>query len=210
MMQGDKLKFVGHLRLPMAVQFGSAAVRRILIGIWALLVGAALYLHFFKPGFVKGQLEGVFAVSIFVGYTAFLIMGCLRGFTLIPASSLIFVGIPFFSPIPLFLLTLVGILVSSSLIYLFAERLQIYEFFARKHQAKVARLRALIEKNELPIVIGWSFFPLAPTDLICYVCGTMKVNFKKCIFGVMVGEGLICAIYIFLGDSVLRLIHLKS
>ena len=56
-------------------------------------------------------------------------------------------------------------------------------------------------RRELPIVIAWSFFPIAPTDLVCYVCGALKVDLKKCLLGVTIGEGAICAIYIFLGGQ---------
>jgi len=55
----------------------------------------------------------------------------------------------------------------------------------------------------LPIVIGWSFFPLAPTDLICYVCGSLGVGVPKMLLGILVGEGIICALYIFLGRQLL-------
>jgi uncharacterized membrane protein YdjX (TVP38/TMEM64 family) len=71
----------------------------------------------------------------------------------------------------------------------------------------VSRLRALLRRRELPIVIAWSFFPLAPTDLVCYVCGALKVDLKKCLLGVVIGEGAICGIYIFMGPrlgSVIR------
>ena len=64
-------------------------------------------------------------------------------------------------------------------------------------------LRALMARRELPIVILWSFFPIAPTDVVCYVCGTLKVDLKKCLTGVTIGEGTICAIYIFLGGQAL-------
>ena len=40
--------------------------------------------------------------------------------------------------------------------------------------------------------------------MLCYVCGSLKINFKKFLFGVMIGEGTVYAIYIFLGDCVLR------
>jgi uncharacterized membrane protein YdjX (TVP38/TMEM64 family) len=191
-------------------RLGSIALSRILITIWIAVAVTALYLYWFKRQFIQGQVEGIFATSVILGYSVYLIMGCVRGFTLIPASYLVLLGLPFFSPLPLFIMTLVGILVSSSLIYLFAESLRVYEYFARKHGKKLARIRTLIQNNELPIVIGWSFFPLVPTDLICYVCGTMKVNFKKCLLGIFVGEGLICAIYIFAGNHLLKLLHLKS
>jgi uncharacterized membrane protein YdjX (TVP38/TMEM64 family) len=45
--------------------------------------------------------------------------------------------------------------------------------------------------------------------LICYACGVLEVDFRKCVLGVGIGEGLICAIYIFLGDYALRSIGLK-
>jgi uncharacterized membrane protein YdjX (TVP38/TMEM64 family) len=62
----------------------------------------------------------------------------------------------------------------------------------------------LINRYELPIIIAWSFFPLAPTDLICYVCGVPRVRFWKFLLGVTIGEGAICAIYIYGGDQILR------
>lgn len=75
--------------------------------------------------------------------------------------------------------------------------------FERRYPAQVARVRWLLTRRELPIVIIWSFFPVAPTDLVCYVCGALKVDLKKCLLGVAVGEGAICAIYIFLGGQAL-------
>jgi len=62
----------------------------------------------------------------------------------------------------------------------------------------------LLQSYQLPIIIGWSFFLFLPTDVLCYVCGSLKVNYKKFLFGVIVGEGTVYAIYIFLGDWVLR------
>jgi hypothetical protein len=35
-------------------------------------------------------------------------------------------------------------------------------------------------------------------------CGVFRVRFWKCLVGVAIGEGAICGIYIFLGDSLLR------
>jgi uncharacterized membrane protein YdjX (TVP38/TMEM64 family) len=50
-------------------------------------------------------------------------------------------------------------------------------------------------------VAAWSFLPVAPTDLICYVCGAMKISFGRFMAGVMLGEGAICATYIFAGQA---------
>jgi len=179
------------------------------VTVWALVVLTALYLYFFQRSFVQSHLQSIFAISIFIGYSAYLILGSLRGFTLIPSTYLIFLGIPFFSPAPLFALTLVGILISSSCIYFLSDSMHFYDFFQIKYGRKVDRIKSLVQKNELPIVIGWSFFPLAPTDLICYICGILEVDIKKFLLGVFIGEGTISAVYIFFGNYILRFLHLK-
>ena len=133
----------------------------------------------------------------------YLLLGCLRGFTLVPATYLVVAGMIVLPPWPLYLLTLVGIAVSSTAVYYFAEAMQFDRFFNRRYAPQVARLRALTTRRELPIVIAWSFFPIAPTDLVVYVCGGLKVDIKKCLLGVTLGEGAICAIYISLGGQAL-------
>jgi uncharacterized membrane protein YdjX (TVP38/TMEM64 family) len=106
-------------------------------------------------------------------------------------------------PWPLYALTVSGIIVSSAAVYYFAEALRLDAFFERRYGPQIARLRALMQRRELPIVIAWSFFPIAPTDLVCYVCGALKIDLKKCLLGVTIGEGAICAVYIFLGGRAL-------
>ena len=140
----------------------------------------------------------------------YLLLGSIRGFTLLPSATLVFAAIPLFPPVPLFLLTLLGILVSSASVYYFSESLHLDEYFAERSQQRVERVTRRFRANELPIIIGWSFFPLAPTDLICYVCGVLKVSFSKFILGILIGEGAICGIYIFLGDKALRFLHLRA
>lgn len=93
------------------------------------------------------------------------------------------------------------------MVYSFAEAVRFDRFFERRYGPQIARLRALLARRELPIVILWSFFPLAPTDLVCYVCGTLKVDIRKCLLGVTVGEGAICAIYIALAGEAVRWLH---
>lgn len=130
-------------------------------------------------------------------------LGCVRGFTLIPATYLVVAGMIVLPPWRLYLLTVGGIIVSSASVYAFAEAMQFDRFFERRYPSQIAKLRALMTRRELPIVIVWSFLPIAPTDLVCYVCGALKVDLKKCLLGVVIGEGAICAIYIYLGTAAL-------
>ncbi len=53
-------------------------------------------------------------------------------------------------------------------------------------------------------VLVWSFFPLVPTDLICYVAGIVKMPFKYLLIGVVVGESILVYCYVFLGAEFLN------
>lgn len=183
--------------------------RAVRIAGWFFLVAICLYLFFFRREFVRGQLQNAVSRSMLLGYGAYLFLGCLRGFTLIPSTNLILLGIPFFPPMPLFVLSLIGIMISSATVYYFSEALHLDEIFEKSHKAHLEKLKAILQRNQLPIIVGWSFFPLAPTDLICYVCGTLRLNFPKFVLGVLLGEGIICALYIFLGDTILQFFRLR-
>ena len=102
---------------------------------------------------------------------------------------------------------MIGVFVSSLFLYYFSEYLNFDEYFEEKHGKQIEKIKSVITKNELPIVVTWSFIPFLPTDLICYVCGTLDIDVKKFIFGVLLGEGVACAIYIFLGKEILNFIR---
>jgi uncharacterized membrane protein YdjX (TVP38/TMEM64 family) len=173
--------------------------RRVVLLVWIALLSGALYLYFFHAQeflSVAAQLTDAPPGWAYLGY---LVLGCVRGFTLIPATYLVLAGLLVFPPWPLFALTLGGILVSSAAVYRFAEAMQLDSFFNRRYPRQLSQLTALLRRRELPIVVAWSFLPIAPTDLVCYVCGALKVDLKKCLVGVAIGEGAICAIYIFVG-----------
>ena len=138
-----------------------------------------------------------------VGGLVYLLLGSLRGFTLIPATSLVLIGILFFPPWPLFAMTLAGILVSSASIYYFSEALHIEELLKAQHAGKLSRMRDLLNRYGLPVIIAWSFFPLAPTDLVCYLAGVLRIRIAVLLLGVAIGEGAICALYIFVGHAAL-------
>ena len=177
--------------------------RKFVFVLWLALLAGAFYLYAFHRDALQVLLLQASASPPAWVYVAYLTLGCVRGFTLIPATYLVVAGMLVLPPLPLYALTVAGIIVSSTAVYYFAEAMQFDRFFERRYGPQVARLRALMTRRELPIVIAWSFFPIAPTDLVCYVCGALKVDLKKCLLGVTIGEGAICAIYVFLGGHAL-------
>lgn len=172
--------------------------------LWVALLSGALYLYFFHAREILFLAARLADAPPGWAYLAYLALGCIRGFTLIPATSLVLAGLLLFPPWPLFALTLGGILVSSAAVYRFAGAMQFDSFFKRRYPAQLSRLTGLLRRREFPIVVAWSFLPIAPTDLVCYVCGALKVDLKKCLLGVAVGEGAICGIYIFAGGRAIN------
>jgi uncharacterized membrane protein YdjX (TVP38/TMEM64 family) len=174
-----------------------------MLSLWMTLVIVALYAYSFEREGLDRLARQLANARPAWAYVVYLLLGCVRGFTLVPATYLVFAGLVVLPPLPLYALTVVGIIVSSAAVYHFAEAMQLDAFFERRYAPQVARLRALMTRRELPIVVAWSFLPIAPTDLVCYVCGALKVDLRKCLIGVTIGEGTICAIYIFLGTRAL-------
>lgn len=179
-------------------------VRYAFLVAWLSVVAGALYLYFFQRAFIETELADALSFGGIIAAIIYLLLGAVRAFTLVPATLMIVVGMPFFKPVPLFILTLAGILITSGLFYWFSEALQFNEEFERKHPKQIEKMRRALQKHQLPIIVFWSFFPLLPTDLICYVCGALKINFPKTLLGVGIGEGTICAVYIFFGDYFFR------
>ena len=181
------------------------ALRRLRIAIWVMFAAAFAFLYWRYSGVWGTEIGGLAESSLVIAYVIYIVLGAVRGFALIPVTNLVVLAIPIFPPVPLFVLTLVGILISSASIYAFAGSLRLAEYFERKHADHTARVRAALQRSPTTIVTAWSFLPIVPTDLICYVCGVMKISFGRFITGVLVGEGAICAIYIFAGSSLLEL-----
>jgi uncharacterized membrane protein YdjX (TVP38/TMEM64 family) len=181
-----------------------APLRRLIVVMWLAATGAGVYGFVFHHDWLSRELQQATSWSSLAGSGLYLALGCLRAFALVPATALMLTAIPFFAPTRLFCLTLAGIAVASATIYALSDALHLEEVIAGRHRPRMARLKAWLERHELPVIIAWSFFPLVPTDLICYVCGVLRVPFWTMLVGVVIGEGAICAAYIYFGDWGLR------
>ena len=90
-----------------------------------------------------------------------------------------------------------GIITSSTIVYHFARFLGLGYALEARYPSQKAKIQQALSKKELPIIIGWSFFPAVPTDLMIYVASSLNVPLWKCLLGVLIGEGFLNAVYIF-------------
>ena len=172
---------------------------------WALFVAAFAFLYYRASSEWSFGLTEAAASSAWLAYGLYLVLGAVRGFALIPVTSVVVLAIPLFPPVPLFVLTMVGIVISSASIYAFAGSMRLAEYFERKYAKQTQRVRTALEHYPTAIVAGWSFLLVMPTDLICYVCGSMRISFRRFMLGVLIGEGAIVGLYIFAGSTLLEL-----
>ena len=176
---------------------------------WFIMAASGVYVYVAHRLWLREHLEMAMNQPPAIAAAIVFVLGALRGFSLIPATVLVLAATPFLPPTPLFLVILMGIVVASSAIYVGAGALDLVEYAEQRDPRRVAILRTWLDRFQFPVILVWSFFPLAPTDLISALCGTLRVRFAVFIAAVTLGEGSICAIYIYGGDQLLRWLHLR-
>jgi len=186
----------------------SKAIRVICLLVWlaVLLVGVGSYIRdpsTFTPENIAAFM-GRFGSYI---WAAYLIMSALRGFTLLPSTPLVIAGTLIFpeNSLTLFIVAMAGIILSSTMIYFFSDKLGFHEYFESHKPDLVHKLKAKLDHPlGMAFVAVWAFFPLVPTDLVCYVAGTTEMSYPRFIVAIFVGEAILCSFYIFLGGSIVQ------
>lgn len=171
--------------------------RKILFAIWMGFVILALSVYIFNAPLVKSLITSLLTKPPIWAYAILLLLGSVRGFTLIPSTFLIIVGLLFIPAVPLYFIILIGVIISSVSVYYFFEYLHIDTLVKDKYKALLEKGSKYLSKYELPVIVIWSMAPFLPTDVICYLAGTARVNVGKFVLGILIGEGIICAVYIF-------------
>jgi uncharacterized membrane protein YdjX (TVP38/TMEM64 family) len=180
--------------------------KHVVFVVWLAVIGTALYFYFFKNDVLQAETTRLLGLPLAWRYAIILVLGCLRGFTFIPVTYLIILSLVILPPTPAYILIIAGVMVTSTCIYYFSEYLGLANYFERKYPAKIKKLKSTVSKNELPIIITWSFLPITPTDVICYVCGALEIDIRKFWLGILLGEGIMCAVYIYAGKELLAFI----
>ncbi|MBS0010344.1 MAG: TVP38/TMEM64 family protein [Bacteroidales bacterium] len=121
----------------------------------------------------------------------------LLGLTFIPSTPFAIAGLFLFPPHEAYILNMIGIITSTTIVYHFTRYLGLDKWIEQKFPEKIEKTKQALSMKELPIIIGWSIFPVVPTDLIIYVASSLRISYYKCVIGVLIGEGSLNAIYLF-------------
>lgn len=173
-------------------------VRRKTLFIWIAVVILTLILYFvnrdlFDISFLKGYVNDHKALVV----SLYLIILTFIGLTFVPSTPFAVAGVLLFPPLEAYTLNLIGIITSSVVVYYFTQYLRLDVWIDSKYPVQIEKIKKALRKKELPIIAGWSFFPVVPTDLIIYVGSTLNIPFWKCALGILIGEGTLNALYIF-------------
>ena len=175
-------------------------IRLIALVVWAASVAALSALYVLRPDLLEPErvaaaLRGS-GQPVLLGYVA---LNVVRAFTLVPATVLVVAGTLLFPDRPWFVTgsALGGAVASALLIYYFFDFLGLGDLFERRHAARVRRLEAqMARRGGFWLVAGWSAFPFTPTDVICYVAGTLRMPVARFAAAVALGKLPIVVFYV--------------
>lgn len=174
---------------------------------WGLLIVYLLLLYLLNPEIVTPHYVITFMQS-FGGEVmiVYIVLTLIRGFFLIPSTPFVLTGGMLFSD-ELFLvlaISMAGIVASATMLYYFSDILGFSDYLEKRHPDNMNKWKnRLGSPKAMLFVIAWSFFPLAPTDLICYVAGIVKMPYKLMITGVFLGELVLNVFYIYFAASII-------
>lgn len=176
---------------------------------WIFVISIALIHYCISPqyytaDFLKNTLDNNHSIV----FGAYLTISLIRSLFFLPSTIFVIMGVALYpdDPYLVLLISMVGIISGACWIYFSADILKIEQIFSIKSQHKIKKTEASINKYGFWIVLFWSFFPVVPTDLICYIAGYSKMNFSKFILALSIGEITLVSLYIWTGVTLFELV----
>lgn len=138
-------------------------------------------------------------------FAAFSFIAICRGALLIPSTPVILAGGALFPGALLFvfLISMAGIITSAALLYRFPGFAGYDSRLAARYPEQLSKLQVHLRKPyAMWLVTAWAFFPVVPTDLICYAAGLVRMPFRRMMAGIIIGEVPLVALYVFAGSRI--------
>lgn len=124
-------------------------------------------------------------------WTVYIAISFARGIFLLPSTIFILLGAALF-PQQLLLvaiISLVAILSSATFLYYLSEAMGLATYLEKKYPQHIDKVKHHLNRpTGLIWMVAWSFFPLVPTDLMCYIARLVGVKYRWMILAVFLGE----------------------
>lgn len=174
--------------------------------IWLVLVIFGVSAVLLYTDWLTREAIAVFLQSLGpLAFAGYIVMSLTRAMFLIPCTPFVLAGAISFPqwPIPVFAVSMAGIVVGAFLVYSFPSFGGYDRILETKYPDKIAYLKdKMHSKYAFWLVTGWSFFPLVPTDAACYVAGVAKMPLHKLISALVLGEVPLVTTYVFIGAGI--------
>ena len=187
-------------------------LRRVVLVVWIGVIAIALYFNWkYLAVDFEGTLEIVrqyvqdnFAAVVLV----YLLVVSLRGLVFLPSTPVLLIGVVIFPPWQNYWLNLIGIVLSSFIVITAIKHFGFASALEKLRASKPAyhRMELQLARFGPPIIVGWSFFPFVPTDLIVYLATLIRMRTATILLSVLAGEAVLMAIYVFGGSALLDLL----
>lgn len=84
------------------------------------------------------------------------------------------------------------------------------EYFKKKYPKRIEYFQRKLEsKYGLGFMLLWCSLPIAPSDLIFYLAGSLHISYHKFILAVFIGHIFLFSLWILLTDNFLSLFSLN-
>jgi uncharacterized membrane protein YdjX (TVP38/TMEM64 family) len=177
--------------------------RRLLTYAWIAVVLSFCGWYFARPEhFTPESFQRLLTGWGAWAFPGFVLVSIVRGLVLVPSTPIVIAGGLFFpEALPAVLIvSMVGIIVSASLLYRFPGFAGYDRVLAEKYPAKLQHLREKLGRpGAIWFVAAWAFFPVVPTDLICYAAGLVRMPYNRMIAGIILGELPLVSLYVLAG-----------
>lgn len=135
-----------------------------------------------------------------IAYLVFLGIWIIRLIAFIPGVSLMLLGGLIFSPIEALILSLLGLVLSDTLVFILGK-MDLFEGIKNKIKKKYKDIYKLVEEENHKILAIGVLCPVAPTDVICYLSSYLGLGYRRFIITFIIANIPAVSLYSFLGDS---------
>ncbi|RLQ93608.1 TVP38/TMEM64 family protein [Falsibacillus albus] len=128
----------------------------------------------------------------------FVALWIVRLLAFIPGTTLMILGGVCFDPLLGFSLSMAGMILSETLIYVASKTLsskKINQFLEHKHPT----LHVLLDKYNYKFLALGIICPIAPTDAICFLSASARIKYPTYILTIMISNIPVVMLYSFLG-----------